>query len=603
MGTKLAGSFEHTSRALTEEFIAGLVTSDGVFSAVLVRRGKKNQHYHRLDLKFSIQLRRTELNKNLLWGIHNKFGNKGNLILYEKQNNYIEYQITNQKDLLNVVIPFFMKYHIRGEKFLSFLRFKYIAETISTKSHLNKDIFLSLIVIAGQINSTDKLGSKIRYLNPEEARYVVNNIIPEGVDISYLTNSIANLKLNPLSLDFVKGLFETNTNNYRNVSKEDQDYIRYNFLPPSIELWRFKEYYLGLAEQGINHKTTGGLNDPSTKQKFLLGKRSYSTDSSVVATSGLPSGPVKSYKNADIDKLRIISENKGKAGVYRWINIENGKSYIGSSVNLGERLRSYFSINDLIKKLDKFSSIIYTSLLKYGYSGFSVEILEYCDRSEVRKREQYYFDLMKPEYNILKFAGSLLGHVHPEDSLTRNWTAKIKVDRLNQLKILNADEELNLKKRAQLTDWNKSEKAKEHRKKLSESRSVKVKMFDALKNETIVFGSMKEASETVGRDGSVIRLAIKKIKEEGISRLINERYYVILDDYQVVQPTKLEPRLKIEVTDTLTNKKTVYETKVEAAEAVGSDITDLWTALKEASSPDKISLLIKKRYTVKLLKD
>ena len=56
---------------------------------------------------------------------------------------------------------------------------------------------------------------KIRYLNPEEQHYVINNIIPEGLDISKLTESIANFKPNPLTLDYVHGLFESNTNNYK----------------------------------------------------------------------------------------------------------------------------------------------------------------------------------------------------------------------------------------------------------------------------------------------------------------------------------------------------------------------------------------------------
>jgi len=30
------------------------------------------------------------------------------------------------------------------------------------------------------------------------------------------------------------------------------------------------------------------------------------------------------------------------------------------------------------------------------------------------EREQYYIDLLEPEYNILKFAGSSLGHSHSE---------------------------------------------------------------------------------------------------------------------------------------------------------------------------------------------
>lgn len=50
------------------------------------------------------------------------------------------------------------------------------------------------------------------------------------------------------------------------------------------------------------------------------------------------------------------------------------------------------------------------ALLKYGYSNFKLEILEYCEPSNCLEREQYYLDSLKPEYNILKIAGSCLGH-------------------------------------------------------------------------------------------------------------------------------------------------------------------------------------------------
>ena len=46
------------------------------------------------------------------------------------------------------------------------------------------------------------------------------------------------------------------------------------------------------------------------------------------------------------------------------------------------------------------------ALLKYGYSGFQLEILEYCEPSDVIDREQYYIDLLVPECNILKITGS-----------------------------------------------------------------------------------------------------------------------------------------------------------------------------------------------------
>jgi len=52
--------------------------------------------------------------------------------------------------------------------------------------------------------------------------------------------------------------------------------------------------------------------------------------------------------------------------------------------------------------------------LKYGYSNFSLDILEYCESDILIKREQYYTDLLEPKYNILKVAGTILGFKHSE---------------------------------------------------------------------------------------------------------------------------------------------------------------------------------------------
>lgn len=35
------------------------------------------------------------------------------------------------------------------------------------------------------------------------------------------------------------------------------------------------------------------------------------------------------------------------------------------------------------------------ALLKYGYSNFSLEILEYCSIKQLLDREDYYFGLLK----------------------------------------------------------------------------------------------------------------------------------------------------------------------------------------------------------------
>lgn len=58
------------------------------------------------------------------------------------------------------------------------------------------------------MNPLGKLGNKIRLLTPEEQKYVINNVQPEGIDISKLTESIKNFKQNKLTLDFIHGLFD-----------------------------------------------------------------------------------------------------------------------------------------------------------------------------------------------------------------------------------------------------------------------------------------------------------------------------------------------------------------------------------------------------------
>jgi len=122
--------------------------------------------------------------------------------------------------------------------------------------------------------------------------------------------------------------------------------------------------------------------------------------------------PAAIYPDAYFNKSIILKDNKNQAGIYRWVNKVNGKSYVGSSANLTVRFRQYFSFKNITSALAKGKSQIYSSILKYGYLNFQVEILEYCTKENVISREQYYISLLKPEYNILTAAGSRLGSVH-----------------------------------------------------------------------------------------------------------------------------------------------------------------------------------------------
>lgn len=95
--------------------------------------------------------------------------------------------------------------------------------------------------------------------------------------------------------------------------------------------------------------------------------------------------PVKVYENADTQKQEIFQENKGKSGIYMWVNSINGKRYVGSAQDLSRRIRKYYSINGLLRGFVP----ILRAFLKYGHSNFKFTVLEYCAVGDLVNREQH----------------------------------------------------------------------------------------------------------------------------------------------------------------------------------------------------------------------
>lgn len=267
------------------------------------------------------------------------------------------------------------------------------------------------------------------------------------------------------------------------------------------------------------------------------GKRFYSTNGEHKFK------PAVVYTNTDTQKELIFKDNKGKPGVYRWINNLNGNSYVGSSGNLAKRFRDYLNISFLERNIKKNKSKIYLAILKYGNSAFSLEILEYCELSNIIEREQFYINLLNPTYNILKVAGSTLGRKHSPDTIAkmkaRIWTAEQIAKRTEHLKKLHASKEhqeqlkrLNSSKeqKERLKRRNSSKEHKEHLKRLHASLalslmgrrqpegagrpSIPVEVFDTENNVTTVFPSISEAAQAIGVTKANINNAFKRQKEK-----------------------------------------------------------------------------------------
>lgn len=132
---------------------------------------------------------------------------------------------------------------------------------------------------------------------------------------------------------------------------------------------------------------------------------------------------IKFYSNAEESKSIILLENKNKSGIYKWENKISGEFYIGSAVDLSKRMSEYYR-ESYVTHPSRGKSIICFALVKYGYNNFSLSILEYCDRTEVISREQYYLDLLNPSYNILKYAYSSEGYKHTLEAIKKISLAK-----------------------------------------------------------------------------------------------------------------------------------------------------------------------------------
>ena len=131
-----------------------------------------------------------------------------------------------------------------------------------------------------------------------------------------------------------------------------------------------------------------------------------------------------SYESAGLQKNQILKECSGLRGIYRFTNKTNNKTYVGSGENLAKRFAIYFRKSELVKS----KRPIHSAFLYYGYDNFRLDILATIpnnpasgvvsieSKGELVKLEQYYLDLLDPDYNILKVAYSLKGYVHTEET-------------------------------------------------------------------------------------------------------------------------------------------------------------------------------------------
>ena len=188
-------------------------------------------------------------------------------------------------------------------------------------------------------------------------------------------------------------------------------------------------------------------------------------------------------------------------GIYKIININNNKVYIGSAVNICNRWKNHISC---LNKNKHHSSKLQNSWNKHSADNFIFEIIEECDKEKLIEREQYYIDLYgsyKSGYNSTPKSGSNLGRKCSEETIKKMSVVLIGNKR-------NAGHKHSDKTLKKLSDLNKGCKNKMFNKKHSEK--TKIKISNALKGKVNSLG-VKRSIDTKTKISNSL---IKKIGRE-----------------------------------------------------------------------------------------
>lgn len=216
-------------------------------------------------------------------------------------------------------------------------------------------------------------------------------------------------------------------------------------------------------------------------------------------------------------------------------------------------MKNYFSVAYITNpRRDK--TAIYSALIKYGYSNFKLDILEHTSPNKSIEREQYYMDLLSPEYNLLKIAGSGLGYKHSDSS------------KLMMSENRKGEKHPMYGKVSALIGRTHSEETKTKDNKIGVKLSEETKA--KIRAKKIGFKHSEETKEKLRINAALNSSKFVHSEEEKISKALSgENHLGTIPSEETKLKISQKLSSPVEVTDIETNTKIIYNTSSEAAKS------------------------------------
>jgi len=104
------------------------------------------------------------------------------------------------------------------------------------------------------------------------------------------------------------------------------------------------------------------------------------------------------------------------SGIYTITNKMNGHRYVGSAVDLGARFSHHLHH---LREEKHCNGHLQNAWNKYGEDAFLFEVVEEWEPEFLISMEQWWMNMLQPEYNIVPVAGSSLGRKFSDETISK----------------------------------------------------------------------------------------------------------------------------------------------------------------------------------------